>query len=137
MRSMLFWAMLLLLADTVSRLLCWSLVVFIPLSVMHAWTIGSEMRWAITIVTLALALFLGTNWAKLRAADRARVSWLVVVILINLSVVLERSENGRGYSIFYQPTDRLVTLAMAASLVMTTLIMWQMADRRAIGVFEI
>ena len=126
MRSMLFWAMVLLFVDCVRRVLCWSLVIFIPLSVVQAWTVGSDVRWLGTILTLALGLFFSFSWTKLSAADRARVSWLLVVLLISLSFVF-----GLGYSIFNQPIHRLVSAMIALSVVMTLLTFWRLTDPRA------
>ena len=128
---MLFWAMLLLFVETVGRLLCWSLVIFIPLSVVHAWTVGSPMRWTITILTLALGLFFWFYWAKLRAGDRAKTAWLLVVLLISLSLILDHTETGLGYSIFNQPTARLIGLVMTASVFMTLIVVWRLTDWRA------
>jgi hypothetical protein len=128
---MLFWAMVMLTIDCVRRLLCWSLIVFIPLSVVHAWTVQSEMRWISTILAVALGMFLALTWSRLKPADRARASWLLVFLLVSLSVILGRTENDAGYSIFSQPTHRLHSIVMIASVLMTFVTLWRLADSRS------
>ena len=88
MRGLLLWALLIILGQTLLRLLCWSLLIFIPLGVVEAWRQDSELKLITTTLSIAVGLLLLVRRRQLSRPVVARVSWLLVAVLTSISVVV-------------------------------------------------
>jgi len=130
MRGLLLGGLAILVAESLGRLLCWSLFLLLPLSLVEAWTLRSDMRWVTTVLTAALGLFLLLRWGRLTPGDRARAAWLLVAALIGVSVIWFGAPGVVGYTILRQPAARLAHLMAAASLVLAGVLCWRRIDKR-------
>src|SRR6266581_3124100 len=117
MRGLLIWGLLIVIGESLVRLLSWSLLIFVPLSVMDAWKLGSETKWITTLLTIAVAVSLLVRRGQVRCAEAAKISWLLVSLLTCISVVAFGTEGTVGYTILKQPTRRLAHLLTVGSFV--------------------
>src|SRR5262245_36593517 len=117
MRGLLLWALLIILGQTLLRLLCWSLVIFIPLGVVEAWRQDYELKWITTTLTITVGLFLLLRWRQWSRPVLARVSWLLVAVLTSISVAVVGTTGTVGYTLLKQPTSRLADLVTVGAFV--------------------
>jgi hypothetical protein len=130
MRGLLLWALVILIGQSLVRLLSWSLLILIPLSVVDAWRQDSEMKWTATLLTVAAGIFLLACRHRLSQSEMARIAWLLVALLTSISVVVLGTEGAAGYAILRQPTSRLAHLMAVGSFVAAGLTYWRLIEKR-------
>jgi hypothetical protein len=130
MRGLLLWALVIILGQTILRLLCWSLLIFIPLGVVEAWRQDSELKLITTALSIAVGLLLLVRRRQLSRPVVARVSWLLVAVLTSISVVVVGTTGTVGYTILKQPTSRLADLVTVGAFVAAGLTYSRLIERR-------
>jgi hypothetical protein len=130
MRGVLIWALLILVGESLLRLVCWSLLFILPMSVWQSWRTDSAMKWVTTVLTIGLAVFLLMRRRQLARSAMAKMSWLLVALLTCISVVAFGTERRVGYTILQQPTSRLAHMVAIGSFVAAGVTYWRLIEKR-------